>query len=69
MGWERVAGLVRRRSGAIVVCVLALLAVLCLGNLTNHDTLGFGQGVTKPTNSSEAAKRWNGTSRPGSARR
>ena len=51
--WERVAGLVRRRSGAIVVSVLALLAVLCLGNLTNHDTLGFGQGVTKPTNSSE----------------
>jgi RND superfamily putative drug exporter len=51
--WERVAGLVRRRSGAIVVCVLVLLAVLCLGNLTSHDTLGFGQGVTKPTNSSE----------------
>ena len=51
--WERVAGLVRKRSGAIVVGVLALLAVLCLGNLTNHDTLGFGQGVTKPTNSSE----------------
>ena len=51
--WGRVAALVRRRSGAIVVCVLALLAVLCLGNLTNHDTLGFGQGVTKPTNLSE----------------
>ncbi|MGN6202870.1 MAG: MMPL family transporter [Solirubrobacterales bacterium] len=51
--WERVARLVRRRSGAIVVGVMALLAVLCLGNLTNHDTLGFGQGVTKPTNSSE----------------
>ncbi|HET9677013.1 MAG TPA: MMPL family transporter, partial [Solirubrobacterales bacterium] len=51
--WGRVAGVVRRRSGAIVVGVLALLAVLCLGNLTNHDTLGFGQGVTKPTNSSE----------------
>jgi len=44
---------VRGRSGRIVVGVLALLAVLCLGNLTNHDTLGFGQGVTKPTNSSE----------------
>ncbi|HET7119942.1 MAG TPA: MMPL family transporter [Solirubrobacterales bacterium] len=52
-GWERVAGLVRRRSGRIVVGVLALLAVLALGNLTNHATLGFGQGVTKPTNSSE----------------
>jgi len=54
--WERVAGLVRRRSGTIVACVLALLAVLCLGNLTNHDTLGFGQGVTKPTNSSEGTE-------------
>jgi RND superfamily putative drug exporter len=50
--WERVAGLVRRRSGVIVVAVLALLAVLCLGNLTKHETLGFGQGVTKPTGSS-----------------
>jgi putative drug exporter of the RND superfamily len=51
--WDRVASLVRRRSGVIVVGVLAVLAVLCLGNLTHHDTLGFGQGVTKPTNSSE----------------
>ncbi|HEY8502098.1 MAG TPA: MMPL family transporter, partial [Solirubrobacterales bacterium] len=51
--WERAAGLVRRRSRAIIVCVFALLAVLCLGNLVHHDTLGFGQGVTKPTNSSE----------------
>jgi putative drug exporter of the RND superfamily len=51
--WERVAALVRRSSGTIVVCVLALLGVLCLGNLTHHDTLGFGQGVTKPTDSSE----------------
>jgi putative drug exporter of the RND superfamily len=54
--WERVAGLVRRRAPAIVVCVFALLGVLCLGNLTGHDTLGFGQGVTKPTNSSEGNK-------------
>jgi putative drug exporter of the RND superfamily len=54
--WERVAGVVRRRSGTIVVAVLALLAVLCLGNLTNHDTLGFGQGVTKPTDSSEGTE-------------
>ncbi|HWT90985.1 MAG TPA: MMPL family transporter [Solirubrobacterales bacterium] len=50
--WERVAGLVRRRSRLIVVAVFALLAVLCLGNLTKHETLGFGQGVTKPTGSS-----------------
>jgi RND superfamily putative drug exporter len=54
--WTRVAGLVRRRSTAIVVCVLALLAGLCLGNLTHHGTLGFGQGVTKATNSSEGSE-------------
>ncbi len=54
--WERTADLVRRRSGRIIVGVLALLAILCLGNLTNHDTLGFGQGVTKPTNSSEGTE-------------
>jgi RND superfamily putative drug exporter len=51
-GWERVADLVRRRSRLIVVAVFALLAVLCLGNLTKHETLGFGEGVTKPTGSS-----------------
>lgn len=54
--WTRVADLVRRRSGRIVVGVLALLAVLALGNLTNHGTLGFGQGVTKPTNSSRGTE-------------
>jgi putative drug exporter of the RND superfamily len=54
--WERVAGLVRRRSGRIIVGVLALLAVLCLGNLTNHGTLGFGQGVTRATNSSRGTE-------------
>ncbi len=55
-GWSRVAGLVRRRSGTIIVSVLALLAVLCLGNLTSHDTLGFGQGVTRATNSSRGTE-------------
>jgi RND superfamily putative drug exporter len=50
-GWERMAALVRRRSGTIIVAVLALLAVLALGNLTRHETIGFGQGETKPTNS------------------
>jgi RND superfamily putative drug exporter len=55
-GWSRVADLVRRRSGRIVVSVLALLAVLALGNLTNHDTLGFGQGVTRATNSSRGTE-------------
>ena len=54
--WSRAAGLVRRRSGAIIVAVLALLAVLCLGNLTQHETLGFGQGVTKPTDSSRGSE-------------
>lgn len=54
--WNRVAHLVRRRSGRIVVGVLALLAVLALGNLTNHGTLGFGQGVTKATDSSRGTE-------------
>jgi RND superfamily putative drug exporter len=55
-GWERTADLVRRRSGRIIVAVLALLAVLALGNLTSHESLGFGQGVTKPTNSSRGTE-------------
>ena len=54
--WNRVADLVRRRSGRIIIGVLALLAVLALGNLTNHGTLGFGQGVTKATNSSRGTE-------------
>ena len=51
--WGRVAGLVRRRSRAIIVLVTAGLLVLALGNLSQHGTIGFGQGETKPTNSSE----------------
>jgi putative drug exporter of the RND superfamily len=58
--WGRAAELVRRRSPAIVLAVLALLAVLCLGNLTEHGTLGFGQGVTKPTNSSRGTEALEG---------
>jgi RND superfamily putative drug exporter len=54
--WEQAAALVRRRSGRIVVGVLALLAILALGNLTSHESLGFGQGVTKPTNSSRGTE-------------
>jgi putative drug exporter of the RND superfamily len=54
--WTRVAGLARRHSGRIVVGVLALLAILALGNLTSHESLGFGQGVTKPTNSSRGTE-------------
>ncbi|HSS42957.1 MAG TPA: MMPL family transporter [Solirubrobacterales bacterium] len=54
--WERTADLVRRRSGRIIIGLLALLLVLSLGNLTNHDTLGFGQGVTRATNSSRGTE-------------
>jgi RND superfamily putative drug exporter len=50
--WGRVADLVRRRSRAIVFLVFGLLIVLALGNLTHHGTIGFGQGETRPTNSS-----------------
>ncbi len=54
--WERVAGLIRRRSRPIVVAVFALLIALSLGNLVSHDTIGFGQGETKPTNSSRGTE-------------
>jgi RND superfamily putative drug exporter len=50
--WTRVAGLVRRRSRPIVFLVSAGLIVLALGNFTHHGTIGFGQGETRPTNSS-----------------
>jgi putative drug exporter of the RND superfamily len=54
--WTRVAELVRRRSGRIVIAVSAVLVVLALGNLTDHGTIGFGQGVTRPTNSSRGTE-------------
>jgi RND superfamily putative drug exporter len=47
---------VRRRSGLLIALVVGLLAILSLGNLTNHDTLGFGQGVTRATNSSRGTE-------------
>ncbi len=50
--WGRVAGLVRRRSRLIIVAVSAGLLLLALGNLSHHGTIGFGQGETRPTNSS-----------------
>ncbi len=50
--WTRMATLVRRRSRAIVLLVSVGLAVLALGNLTHHGTIGFGQGQTDPSNSS-----------------
>jgi RND superfamily putative drug exporter len=49
--WRRVADLVRRRPRAIVATVLALLALLSLGNLVDHGTIGFGQGEIGPTES------------------
>ncbi len=55
-GWTRLAELVRRRSRVIILAVFGLLIVLALGNLTHHGTIGFGQGETKPTNSSEGTK-------------
>ena len=53
--WEGVAGAGRRRSRPIMVLVTAGLLVLALGNLSHHGTIGFGQGETRPTNSSDAA--------------
>jgi len=50
--WTRVADLVRRRSRAIVMIVSSGLVVLALGNFTDHGTIGFGQGETRPTDSS-----------------
>jgi RND superfamily putative drug exporter len=54
--WTRVAGLVRRRSAALIVVIFAALAVLSLGNLVGHGTIGFGQGETKPNNSSRGTE-------------
>jgi putative drug exporter of the RND superfamily len=54
--WSRVAALVRRRSRRIIGVVLALLAVLALGNFSDHGTLGFGQGETRATNSSRGTE-------------
>jgi RND superfamily putative drug exporter len=51
--WQAVAGLVRRRSRAIIGVVIVGLLVLAAGNLSHHGTIGFGQGETQPTNSSE----------------
>jgi len=50
--WTAAAALVRRRSGTLIVAVVAALAVLAAGNLISHGTIGFGQGETKPTDSS-----------------
>jgi putative drug exporter of the RND superfamily len=49
--WEGVSKLVERRSRRIIILVTAGLLVLVLGNLSDHGTIGFGQGETRPTNS------------------
>jgi RND superfamily putative drug exporter len=54
--WRRVANLVRRRPRTIVVTVLAALALLSLGNLVDHGTIGFGQGEIGPTESSRGTE-------------
>ena len=51
--WQAVASLVERRSRAIIGVVIVGLLVLAAGNLSHHGTIGFGQGETSPTNSSE----------------
>jgi RND superfamily putative drug exporter len=54
--WVAVAGLVRRHPRRILVTVLAALALLSLGNLIDHGTIGFGQGEIGSTESSRGTK-------------
>ncbi|HEY2480394.1 MAG TPA: MMPL family transporter [Solirubrobacterales bacterium] len=54
--WESVAALVARRSRPIIVLVTSGLVALALGNLVHHGTIGFGQGETEATNSSEGTE-------------
>jgi RND superfamily putative drug exporter len=65
--WEAIAGLVRRRSRPIIGAVIVGLLVLAAGNLVHHGTIGFGQGETKPTNSSEGTQVLNEHFPPGLA--
>jgi RND superfamily putative drug exporter len=51
--WEGVAALIQRRSRVIIGAVIIGLLVLAAGNLSHHGTIGFGQGETRPTDSSE----------------
>jgi putative drug exporter of the RND superfamily len=54
--WVAVAELVRRRPRSIVAIVLAGLALLALGNLAGHGTIGFGQGEIGSTESSRGTE-------------
>jgi RND superfamily putative drug exporter len=49
--WARIAVFVRRRPRAIVAAILVVLAILALGNLVDHGTIGFGEGETRATES------------------
>ena len=57
----------RRRSRPIIGAVIVGLLVLAAGNLVHHGTIGFGQGETKPTNSSEGTQVLNEHFPPGLA--
>jgi putative drug exporter of the RND superfamily len=65
--WEAIVGLVRRRSRPIIGAVIVGLLVLAAGNLVHHGTIGFGQGETRPTNSSEGTQVLNEHFPPGLA--
>ncbi|MBS1846619.1 MAG: MMPL family transporter [Actinobacteria bacterium] len=65
--WEAIAGLVQRRSRPIIGIVIVGLLVLAAGSLVHHGTIGFGQGETKPTNSSEGTQVLNEHFPPGLA--
>jgi putative drug exporter of the RND superfamily len=63
--WTRLAGFVRRRARPIVAVVSAGLVFLALGNLVDHGTIGFGQGETRPTESSRGTEALNAHFPPG----
>jgi putative drug exporter of the RND superfamily len=65
--WEGVAALVERRSRPIIGLVVVGLLVLAVGNFSHHGTIGFGQGETQPTNSSEGTAVLNEHFPPGLA--
>ncbi len=63
--WQSVAGFVERRSRPIIGVVIVGLLVLAAGNLSHHGTIGFGQGETRATNSSEGTRVLNEHFPPG----
>ena len=63
--WAGVAGFVRRRPRSIVVIVFGALAILSLGNLVHHGTIGFGEGETHATESSRGTEVLNEHFPPG----